>query len=262
MCISIILYVFSCNKINEPQYEYALAPKQTHKKPQNAEVHNDTIIDINSAQYHDFIAIGLPAYIAQRIMNYKEKGGRFYEKEDIKKIYGLRNIMYEKIEHNIYVGLTSKTKTKRIAGEKKSEKSKPQKAVSPLFNINTCSKEELVKVYMIGDFRAQKIIEYRDKLGGFFSFDQILEVYSIDSLVLQQLQKATYIDTNTIARININTCTFKELLNHPYCSYNMTKDIFSYKKIQGNIDAITELRDNNILEHAEFVKIQRYLKTF
>jgi len=115
---------------------------------------------------------------------------------------------------------------------------------------------------MIGKYRAEKIIEYRKKLGGYYTFTQLEEVFSLDSTAITQITKRCYIDTLQIQKININTATFQEILNHPYCTYYTGKDIFSYKKIVENIKNIDELKTNNILTKEEYEQLHKYLRTF
>lgn len=52
-------------------------------------------------------------------------------------------------------------------------------SVSFPLNLNTCTKEELMAIDGIGDARAEAIIAYRDKLGGYSSVEQLKDISGI-----------------------------------------------------------------------------------
>ena len=114
----------------------------------------------------------------------------------------------------------------------------------------------------IGAFRAKKIIEQRDKLGGFYSCEQLSAIYSMDSALVQELKPYIIIDTAHIKKINLNTATFKDLVKHPLISYEQTKDIMNYRRIVGKIKNAEELRENNILTGEDYEILKFYVKTF
>ncbi|MCU0348746.1 MAG: helix-hairpin-helix domain-containing protein, partial [Saprospiraceae bacterium] len=53
--------------------------------------------DPNTATKEDFERLGLSSRTAQSILNYRAKGGHFYKKEDLAKIYTLRQEDYERL---------------------------------------------------------------------------------------------------------------------------------------------------------------------
>ena len=129
-------------------------------------------------------------------------------------------------------------------------------------NINTCDTTELKQIPGIGGFRAKKIIERREKLGGFYAVEQLYTIYSLDSFMVEAIREYIIIDTNQIKKININTATFKEINNHPLISYEQTKNIVEYRKIVGEIKDVEELRTNHIVNPDDFEFLQFYIKTF
>ncbi|MFO7868632.1 MAG: helix-hairpin-helix domain-containing protein [Bacteroidales bacterium] len=259
----IIPYFNTPNTLTE--YTYILTDSNTHnqynsKKQNIKKPIKDTIININSAAFNDLCAIGIPEKQAHILINYRNKGGVFYTKQDILKIYGLHTKIYNTIQDKIITGYTSKRNKKEQVVKKKTEK-KPKK-ITKHINLNTCTAKELTDIYMIADKRAEEIITYRKKLGGFYNYNQLLEIYCIDSIAMNNIQKTCYIDTSQIKKININTTKFNTLLKHPYCNYYIAKDIFGYKKIIQKIKHISELEKENILNKEEYAKIKKYLTTF
>ena len=51
--------------------------------------------------------------------------------------------------------------------------------VAEVYDINNATAKQLTNISGIGDYRAGKIVEYREKLGGFISVSQLLEVNTI-----------------------------------------------------------------------------------
>jgi len=111
-----------------------------------------------------------------------------------------------------------------------------------MIEINTADTAQLVKLYGIGPVFASRILKYRGMLGGFFSIEQLLEVYGMDSVRYAGIQKNVKADTSFILTINVNTAEFKTLLKHPYLDYETVKDICNYRDRKGPISNMDTLR--------------------
>lgn len=109
-------------------------------------------------------------------------------------------------------------------------------------DINTCDTNELTTVPQFGSKRAAKLIEYRDKLGGFYAFSQFREVYILQNIDIEKLQKYLFISEKNIKKININTASYKELIAHPYFDGYLVKLIIKHRETKGKIADIDELQ--------------------
>jgi len=223
-------------------------------------VAENVVIDPNVATYEQFLDAGFSAKQAKHCLNYRNKGGHFRKKEDLKKIYSIGEQDYDRLVSHISI---PEKKTKQSNIFQKKEK-KPENQNKKIFrvNINTCDTTELKQIPGIGGFRAKKIIERREKLGGFYAVEQLYTIYSLDSLMVEAIREYIIIDTNQIKKININTATFKEINNYPLISYEQTKNIVEYRKIVGEIKDVEELRTNHIVNPDDFEILQFYIKTF
>ena len=220
----------------------------------------DTVIDPNNCSYDDFLKVGFSSRQAKSCVAFVRKGGRFYKKEDLLKIYTISKEDYERVQKFIHISNVSFKKNETKKKEKELKKCEPSEKISVA--INSCDTADLMRLPKIGMFRAKKIIEQRDKLGGFYSCEQLYAIYSMDSALVQELNPYIIIDTANIRKINLNTATFKEMVRHPLISYEQTKDIMNYKKIVGTIRNAEELRKNNIIPEADYEILQFYVKTF
>ena len=221
----------------------------------------DTIVDPNTATVDELMRIGMSQKQASQCVNYRTKGGVFKKKEDLKKLYSIHETDYARIEQRIEI-----CSPKSVAKRQPEQFFKPSqehkiKSVPHRVNLNTCDTNDLKQLPQIGSFRAKKIIEMRDRIGGFYTIDQLRAIYSLDSVTISSIAPYLVIDTSSIQKININTATFKELNAHPLVSYEQTKKIFNYKRIVGTIKSPNELQNNNILTAEEYAILRFYLKT-
>ena len=220
----------------------------------------DTIIDPNNCSYDDLLKVGFSSRQAKSCVAFVKKGGRFYKKEDLLKIYTISKDDYERVQKFIHINNVSFKKNETKKKERELHKDVPSVKISVA--INSCDSADLMRLPKVGMFRARKIIEQRDKLGGFYSCEQLYAIYSIDSALVQELKPYIIIDTAQIKKINLNTATFKEMVKHPLISYEQTKDIMNYRRIVGTIKNVEELRKNNILTGDDYEILKFYVKTF
>lgn len=221
----------------------------------------DTVINPNNAQLGEFLRVGFTEKQAQTCINYRTKGGKFYKDTDIMKMYCISEEDYENLKDYIKIPSTKQQKHLNPQNPRESSEQVTQKNIHKV-SINRCDTTELKKLPKIGGYRARKIIEYRDKLGGFYDVNQLRNVYSIDSATLTEVIRYIIIDTAAIKKINVNEASFKEIVHHPLISYDVTKNIMNYKRIVGTIKNIKELRENNIVNADEYETLKNYLKTF
>ena len=80
------------------------------------------------------------------------------------------------------------------SGSGRSTNKGSEKSANFPININTASKEELVKISGIGETRAQEIIDYRNKNGNFNCIGDIVKVRGIGDATFQKIKP--YITVN------------------------------------------------------------------
>lgn len=256
--LAVFFYVYKPSENNESFLETDTAMVKV--EDEELQLICDTVIDPNSCSYDDFLKVGFSPRQAKSCVAFVKKGGRFYKKEDLLKIYTISEEDYERVQKFIHINNVSFKKNETKKKEKELKKCEPSEKISVA--INSCDTADLLRLPKIGVFRAKKIIEQRDKLGGFYSCEQLYAIYSMDSALVQELKPYIIIDTANIRKINLNTATFKEMVKHPLISYEQTKDIMNYRRIVGTIKNAEELRKNNIITGADYEILQFYVKTF
>ncbi|MCL2328718.1 MAG: helix-hairpin-helix domain-containing protein [Bacteroidetes bacterium] len=228
-------------------------------------------IDPNTAALDELLQAGFTRQQAFTCIKYRKSGGVFRYKDDISKLYTVSAEDYENLK--AYIDLPAKSaqsaKNVNVATQKKSNKPEPKSYEKKTYetkqivkqDLNTIDSVALTKIPFIGAFRTQKILETRKKWGGFYCISQLKSLYSFDSTACANVEKHCYINVANIQRVNLNTCTFKEIQNLPASSYYIAKNIFDYKKIVGTIQNVTELVKNNIVEREKFEVLKYYLRT-
>jgi len=223
------------------------------------------VFDPNDLSEEKWKLLGLNDKQIRNIKNYEKKGGKFYKKEDLKKIYTISDEDYKILEPYIQVKQQKKKFNKRE--RKKNEFSKPSKQVkkynkpdsSFTIELNSSDSIQLLKLRGIGPVFAGRIIKFRKLLGGFYSKEQLLEVYGIDSGRFHKFNSSIRVDTSLIKKININEASFKKILKHPYITFDMTKQIVNSRKSKKFSD-FEEFKEKNILiNDSIFRKIFPYL---
>ncbi len=209
--------------------------------------------DPNDLSVDKWKHLGLSEKTINTIRKYLKKGGRFYEPEDLKKIYGLKMDWYKRAEPYIKIreidATNIKTGTGVIVNDKK----------APLIELNSADSLLLTDLRGIGPVLAGRILKYRNLLGGFVRKEQLLEVYGLPYETFENISRAVIIDTTGITRIDLNKADFSKLIRHPYLDVYTVKGILNYRDIQGNINYVNELKDNRIIPEESFSRIKPYL---
>jgi competence protein ComEA len=201
----------------------------------------------NTLTEDGFKKLGLGDKTVATILNYRNKGGHFYSKHDVEKMYSLSTAEYQKLE--TFIDLPNEATNKF-----------EHKDYNPIIvKLNTCDTAELIKMRGIGPAGAFRIVEYRKSIGGFYSINQLLEVYGMADSTIQNLKAQFIIDENKIKKININTVLFQELSMHPYFK-NLALPIIKYRKLKGGtIKNLEELKSLPELTPAFWEKIKHYI---
>lgn len=106
----------------------------------------------------------------------------------------------------------------------------------PIIDINEASKEDLMRLYGIGDKISDRILEQRAKFGGFVSMEQMEDVWGLSPEVIANLNKYFVVKSAAkIRKININNAPVKELAQFPFFRYALAKEIVIYRSMNGDV---------------------------
>ncbi len=177
--------------------------------------------DPNRLTNGQWLKLGLSPRQVENIQHYLAKGGHFRKKEDMKKLYSLSGAEYRVLEPFVRIthpeSATGKYRRKKPANRMKVE-------------INTADSASLVQKLLLPPWMARRILKYRTLLGGFYSRTQLREVYGMKKATYDAIRTFIRIDTSKIKKTDLNTATFKQLLHHPYISYETTKKLVNARR--------------------------------
>jgi len=111
-------------------------------------------------------------------------------------------------------------------------------------DLNRATAEELRAVKGIGDILSQRIIKFRDLLGGFLVEEQLGHVYGLEPEVVERvLQDFRILESPSIAKININQASPRDISKLVYINYGLAARIVAYREANGGIASFDELKE-------------------
>ncbi len=218
---------------------------RTNKKP--ISYHN---FDPNLSDTSEWKSFGLSSKQARAVVNYVNRGGRFYKPEDLKKMFVISPEKYSALLPYVKISSAALPDKQYTPYEKKVQ--------SPI-ELNTADTVLFDKIRGVGPSFARRIATYRDRLGGFYKKEQLLEVWGLDSAKYQEIKDQVSLDPGAIKMIKINTVEFEDLKTHPYLRYKEMNAIVQYRKQHGPYRSVDDLRKILILSPQSIARIAPYL---
>ncbi len=215
----------------------------------------------NEITKEDLRRLGLDARVVNTWLKYREKGGSFRKKEDVKKIYGLTDSVYTILAP--YILLPDNIRQKKPFDKKSVDIKEDQIAIHTnpsLIELNGSDTIELKRLPGIGSVFAARIVGYRELLGGYYKKEQLMEVYGLSPQTYNNVLTLINIDTNLIRKLDLNSSDFRDLLRHPYLNKYQTEAILQYRKLQDGFRNLNELIQNNLLPEEVYIKVLPYLE--
>jgi len=222
--------------------------RKRYKSPEEFE---RFVFNPNTLSEGEWTRLGFSRKQAAAIVKLRNKGFRFKQKADLKKIFCVTEKKYRELE--AYISLDEKNEN--IVPKK----NKQDPAFTKL-ELNTIDSLDLLSLKGIGPFRASKIIRHRTRLGGFWSLNQLKEIKGFDDTLIASLSLYLTVDSMQITRIHINTITPEELQKHPYCWYGVGKSIVNYRSKHGHFRSAADLSKIYALSEEQRKKVIHYLR--
>jgi len=216
--------------------------------------------DPNSLSIDGWKKLGIHENTIITIKKYLNKGGHFYKSEDLKKIYGLHPDEYISLEPYVRIEMTSNNQNQNnTKTELKKDQPLNNNTKYHVIEINVADTSAFIELPGIGSKLAVRIVNFRDRLGGFYSIDQIGETYGLPDSIFQRIKPFLKLENISIKKINVNAATKDEMKTHPYIKWNLANAIVEYRNQHGNFSTLDDLKQISLVTDDIFNKIKFYL---
>ena len=242
------------DKENSPSYNRA-SEKNYYEAPVKASLF---YFDPNTLSGEGWKKLGIREKTITTIQNYISKGGKFYKPEDISKIWGLHKDEVQRLLP--FVSILQQT-IPVYPGKKIFDNKSYPKIIYKIIpvDINTADTTAFIALPGIGSKLANRIINFRDKLGGFYKVEQVAETFALPDSTFQKIKANLILTSATVKKININTATLDEMKIHPYIRYNLASAIVQYRLQHGVFLTISDIKKIMMVTEEIYLKLAPYL---
>lgn len=203
--------------------------------------------DPNHADSLTLRKLGMRPWQVSNLLKYRRKGGVWRSPDDLSRLYGLSQADFERLRPYIRIrpsdAVPHYPASRRLPAEYPSDDRpalprQEKYAEGTRLPLNTADTTQLKGIPGIGSYKARRITAYRERLGGFVSTAQLEELDDMPP----GLSRWFTADSVPPRRIRLNRATFKQLVRHPYLSYEQTKAIVNHIRKYGPLRSWRELR--------------------
>ena len=222
-----------------------LPEKETHNKAQKQSPKDDSTkntlfkFDPNFITEEDMYRLGFYTKQIESFIKMRNEGKKFYVKQDFAALYFVDEKKFKELEPYINIDI------KKLLGHE-------------AYNLNTITADELVSTIDISEKDAQKIIEMRTELGGFYSVYQLSDCGIAYNLAQKYADYLFVAPSFKITKININDISENDLKAHPLFNAKQADVVIKYRTAKGRLMHIEDLRSLNRFDKNELKKIERY----
>ena len=229
------------------------------------------VFDPNTADSSTLVHLGLKKWQASNMLKYRAKGGRYRRAEDIKKLYGMTDSMYQALLPYIQIDTVAIKQYRDSVRKSQMDSVRTDslpRYVSPkrdtILNLRTADTTELKLIRGIGSYRAQQIVRYRKQLGGFTSVEQLYEIKALkpllsDTLSADSLLAHFWLDSIIVDPLPVNSASLERLQRHPYLSFEQAKAIYELRRRKVRLSSIKALEQLDCFTPEELLRVAPYL---
>ena len=211
----------------------------------------------NTLTLDSFLLLGVPERNARILINYREKGGTFRNADDIRSVYGWRDADHDRLAEWMKFPVVP-NHTPDLRDRRAQPGSKPAHPKPASIDINAADETQWQQIRGIGPYYAQRILRFREALGGFHNIEQVSQTYRLPDSVFQAIRPFLTID-RPVTKIDINTVTAEELAKHPYINKREAYALVAYRQQHGPFGATSELDLVRALGDSTGAKMKPYL---
>ena len=248
-----VIYFTDSREDETPAMEEVKVPKGSKNKyPKKTYTYNQGQprqpelfpFDPNSADSTELLRLGLQPWQVVNIYKYRAAGGVYRKPRDFARLYGLTLKEYRRLEPYIRISEENLPADRYFYKYEPIEerdtvkypvKLQPEERIV----LNRADTTQLRKVPGIGSYFARKIVEYRERLGGYYCVQQLLEIEDFPETAVSFF---IIPDGTEFRKMNLNRLNLNELKKHPYINFYMARAIVDYRRLHGHIESLQQLK--------------------
>lgn len=190
--------------------------------------------DPNITDLEGWRKLGFSEKQAQVIVNYRDRNlkGSFKNLQEIARCFVISEEKFEEMKpyivlnpENFKANASQKTGTASFASNSKSESAPEAKTDFAKTDLNQITFKQLLE-FGFDEKSAGMILNYRKKLGGFVTRQQIVDTYDIDKELAQKLVAVARLDHSKVPKYTLVSAPEDWLKAHPYFKYSADKIIY------------------------------------
>ena len=217
-----------------PYVEIGQPPKAEEKGPEVELVP----FDPNTAGEQQLLGLGLEEQVVSNLLKYRRAGGRFRRAADLKKIYGLKEEDFIRLQ--AFIRIEQAHQHRKI-------------------DINTADSSHWKGLYGIGPVLAGRIVRFREALGGFADIEQVAQTYGLPDSTFSRIRSQLVSKTGNLEKIELNRAAEASLASHPYLNYRQARAIVRYREEHGFFTDVEALAATGVISPEDLQKLKPYL---
>ena len=185
--------------------------------------------------------LGMSVEEIDRLHTFRKTNRFVNSTAEFQKVTGVSDALLNKISP--FFKFPDWVENKQNGGFKKYSKfGYKEKTKAIKIDINLATKEDLIKVYGVGEVIANRIIAQRNSLKGFVVMEQLNEVWGLSPEVIENINSQFCVSkAPELELIDINNASLKELSQFIYFKYALAKQILIYRSMNGDFKNIEDL---------------------
>ncbi len=228
-----------------------------------------------------FAKLGLSQKVIQTLLNYRSAGGRFTKKEDLKKVYGLKDTDYDRLKNWMVFSAPVELSNDRQPSENDKnnswEKSPAPTYTLTTFDPNVADKEKLIAIGF-PERAANNLLKFREKGGRIREKEDLSRIYGISEEYYEEL--FPFIEINlaekepnkkepieikstvptTATRFDLNAANVEDLQKLRGIGPALSKRIIKFRDRLGGFHSIDQVGETYGLQDSVLQSIKPFLK--
>lgn len=230
--------------------------------------------DPNTVDSLTLIGFGLKPWKVKNFLHYRKAGKVFRSAEEMGKTHGWTVEDVERVREYVRVGKEYENGKRLFGGTEKGQpgwegrnekygkdgkrwddwKSNKFHTLTKV-DVNTADTAMLRRIPGVGAKISEAIVRYREKLGGFYSVEQLREIKMVSPELLEWME----VSSPNVQKIPVNEASFQALNSHPYISYEQTKALLQYIRLYGKVKDEQALLETGIFTKEELERLRPYI---